>query len=278
MKRSLPIAFAFVGLVACSSDSNTTTGKRITLHTTARGDATAKTTFTTGFGWDVTLTKAAVSTAGLYYFDGPPPTALWKAPPKKKGWSDYFIGSAWAHPGHYQAGTALGQVVLTAPITIDVLGAEVALPDGDGITGTYRSARFVLPQAPAGTDPILGTHVALAEGKAVLHGAAPADPDAGAGEGGASAGPIYFRLVADFADISASIQNGAVDGCVLDEAVVTDNGAIDVEVIPRVWLNLVDFSKIAKGTEAAPTEARDAGFSQGVTQLSAYHFTYTKQP
>lgn len=277
MKRPLLLGAALTALVACSSDSDSTTGKRITLHTTASGDATAKSTFTTGFGWDVTLTKAAVATSGVYYFDGPPPTALWRASPRKKGWSDYFIKSAWAHPGHYQAGTALGQVVLAAPVTIDVLGAQVTLQDGDGVTGTYRSARFVIPQAPAGADPVLGTHIAVAEGKAVLHGTA-ADPDAGTGDAGASAGPIYFRLIADFADISASIQNGAVDGCVLDETVVTDNGAINVEVIPRVWLNLVDFSKIAPGTEAAPTEARDAGFSQGVTQLSAYHFTYTKQP
>jgi hypothetical protein len=56
---------------------------------------------------------------------------------------------------------------------------------------------------------------------------------------------------------------------------VTDSGTIRVEVIPKIWLNLVDFSKIAPGSEAAPTEAKDAGFAQGVTQLSAYHFTYT---
>ena len=76
--------------------------------------------------------------------------------------------------------------------------------------------------------------------------------------------------------MSASIQNGAVDGCVLDETNVTDSGSITLAITAKVWLNLVDFEKIAPGTEAAPTEAKDPGFSQGVTQLSAYRFKYTQ--
>jgi hypothetical protein len=241
MKRAFSFALLALVLIACDDD---TTGRRITLGTTASGGTSPR--FTTGFGWDVTLTKAAVATAGLYYFDGPPPTALWNAP-RKKGWSDYFIKSAWAHPGHYQAGTALGEAIFAAPIAIDVLAAAPAtLPNGDGITGTYRSARLVLPQ--------IETPIAVAEGTATKDGAV-----------------VAFRLVADYADVSASITNGAVDGCVLDEAVVATSGTVHLEVVPKVWLNLVDFSKIAP----APAEAHEAGFSQGVTQLSAYHFTYS---
>jgi len=252
---------ALLGLVACDSEDSGTTGKRIVLKTSATADPSAKGQFTTGFGYDITLTKAAIATSGFYYFDGPPPTALYRAP--KRGIGDFFIKSAWAHPGHYQAGTALGQVNLTQPVTIDLFAAApTALAEGDAITGTYRSARFVLPQTPP-ADAVLRGHLAMAEGKATKHD-------------GSSTTPIYFRLIADYADVSASIQNGAIDGCVLDEAVVTDSGAISVAVKPIVWLNLVEFAKIAPGTEAAPTEAKDAGFSQGVTQLSAYRFSYAK--
>ncbi len=122
--------------------------------------------------------------------------------------------------------------------------------------------------APA--DPALDGHIATAEGHAV------AANDAG------STAPIYFRLTADYADISASIQNGAVDGCVLDDGTndgidvdVEGDGTITLQVLPIVWLNLVDFSKIDAGSADAPTEAKDPGFSQGVTQLSAYHFVFT---
>jgi hypothetical protein len=237
-------------LAACGSD---TTGKRITLHTTVTA-APDKAQLTTGFGWDVTLTKAAIATEGFYYFDGPPPTARYR--PKPKRWSDYLVGTAHAHPGHYQSGTALGEALFPGPETLDLFApAPILLPDGGGITGTYRSARVLLPNVEG--------HIAVAEGKAALHGST-------------SPTPIYFRLVADYNDVSTSIQNGAVDGCVLDEVDVGENGAINMQIEPRVWLNLVDFSKIAPGTAEAPTEARDAGFSQGITQLSAYRFTYSK--
>jgi hypothetical protein len=258
-------AFASLGLVACSSDGggNTTTGKRITLRNSVAVNTTVTSLIKTGFGYDVTLKKAAIATNGLYYFDGPPPTAMFGAKSAGERFASLFIGTAYAHPGHYEAGTALGQVALPAPTTIDLFAtAPLALPAGDGITGVYRSARFVIPTAGPG-DALLGTHVAMVEGKAVK-------------SDGSSQAPIFFRLVADFADVSASIRNGAVDGCVLDETTVTDSGSIALSIAPNVWLNLVEFSKIAPGTEAAPTETKDSGFSQGVTQLSGYHFTYTK--
>lgn len=258
---ALLITLAPVVASACSSDDGGTSGKRIVMKTVAEGDPAARTTFTTGFGWSVTLTRAAVATSGVYYFDGPPPTATYR--PRRRGLGDFFLGTAHAHPGHYQPGTALGQVLLATPIAIDVLSpAPLALPDADAVTGTYRSARFVFPPAPP-ADAALAGHLALAEGTAVKS----ADP---------AAAPIHFRLVADAADVAASVKNGAVDGCVLEEAAVAEAGTVTMTVRPAIWLNLVDFSKIAPGTADAPTEARDPGFSQGVTQLSAYRFRYSR--
>jgi len=263
---SVSALLSFSCLAACSSGSDaSTTGKRIALHTEITADPVIQSTFTTGFGWDVTLSKAKVATSAFYYFDGPPPTALFKVRKRSIGEriGGFFVGTAWAHPGHYQAGTALGEAIFTAPVAFDLFSAgPVKLADGDGVTGIYRSARFVLPQqAPA--DDVLNGHLAAVEGQAVKHGQADAKP-------------IYFRLIADYDDISMNVNEGAVDGCVLDETTVTDDGTITVEVKATIWLNLVDFSKIEPGTAAKPTEARDAGFSQGVTQLSAYHFSYSK--
>lgn len=249
------------GLAACGDDDDAsgsgTTGSRITLHTTA-SSPTARTQLTTSFGWNVELTKAAVAASGFYYFDGPPPTAFFQRKPSLRDrFQGLFIGTAHAHPGHYQAGNALGQAQFAAPTTLDLFASPVAtLSDAAALTGTYRSARVILGTGADG-------HVATVEGKAVK-------------KDGSSTQPIFFRLVADTADVAVSVQNGAVDGCVLDEAVVTAEGSVNIEVKPTVWLNLVDFSKIAPGTATAPTETKDAGFSQGVTQLSAYRFTYTK--
>jgi len=265
--RSAGMALSLASLSGCSSDSaSSTTGKRIVLHTQVSAEPVAQSEFTTGFGWDVKLDAAKVAIGAFYYFDGPPPTASFKVPRRSLGeqLAKYLIGTAWAHPGHYQAGTALGEAIFSAPVVFDVLPTHSEqLSDGDGVTGIYRSARFVFPQQPP-TDALLDGHLAVVVGQAVKHGDDSADP-------------IYFRLIADYADIAMNVNEGAVDGCVLDETTVTADGTIDVEVKPTIWLNLVDFSKIAPGRADSPTEARNSGFSQGLTQLSAYRFSYSKQ-
>ena len=264
---SLSLAISLSCLSGCSSDSaDSTTGKRVVLHTKLTANPVVQATFTTGFKWDVTLTTAKVSVSAFYYFDGPPPTASFKVPQHKRSFgerlSNFVVGTAFAHPGHYQAGTALGESILPAPIAFDLFNdGALDLNDGDGVTGVYRSARFVLPQTPP-TDSVLDGHLAVVEGKAVKHDVA-------------TAKPIYFRLIADYADIAMNVNEGAVDGCVLDETTVTGDGTITVEIEPTVWFNLVDFSKIDAGTADNPTEARSPGFSQGLTELSAYHFSYS---
>jgi len=260
-KRSIGagvVAVAFV--VGCGDSSGTTAGKRIELRAKAAPVANFS-AFTTGFGWDVTLTRAAVAVSALYYFDGPPPTAFRTPTNREKIERFIGLGTAWAHPGHYQAGTALGQSIFPAPTAVDLFATPTALASGDGITGIYRSARFVFAQS-APVDTSLSGHIALVEGKAVKHGTADA--------------PVFFRLIADYADLSQNVNNGAVDGCVFNETDIEADGEVTVTVKPSVWLNLVDFSKIAAGTEEAPTETTNAGFSQGVTQLSAYQFSYAK--
>jgi hypothetical protein len=264
---SIGLAFSLSCLGGCNSTSaDSTPGKRVVLHTVLTANPIVQSTFTTGFKWDVTLTKAKVSVSAFYYFDGPPPTALFKAARRRRSLggrlSGFFVGTAFAHPGHYQAGTALGESILPEPLAFDLFSARpLALNDGDGVTGVYRSARFVLPQT-APTDDVLDGHLAVAEGKAVAHD-------------DANAAPIYFRLIADYDDIAMNVNEGAVDGCVLDETTVTGDGTITVEVEPTVWFNLVDFSKIDAGSADSPTEARSPGFSQGLTELSAYHFSFS---
>src|SRR4051812_39788665 len=158
---ALSVLLSLGAVPACSSEDSTT-GKRITLHTEISSDPVVQSPFTTGFGWQVTLSRAKVATSAFYYFDGPPPTAFYEVPKRSLGQrlAGLFEGTAWAHPGHYQAGTALGQALFPSPVVFDLFSPDpVPLADGAGVTGTYRSARFVLPmQAPA--DPVLDGHLA----------------------------------------------------------------------------------------------------------------------
>lgn len=259
-----------------SGTSDTTAGERIVLHTTVQTDAAFTPTFETNFGWNVTLTKAAVAIGALYFFSGPPAFTRLERPaarPRPPGFIDRLdrllgVREAWAHPGHYQAGDAMGQML--SPSSYDLLaGAPAPLGDGDGVTGAFRSGRFVYASgAPAGpAAAALGGHAAFAEGHA-----SKAD--------GSTPAPIYFRVYADFAAVAAEAADGEVDGCAFDAADVTATGTVTLNVSPNVWFNLVDFSAVAPGSPAAPTLLAPAdkayvGFVTGLAQLNAYHFRYS---
>jgi hypothetical protein len=243
--------------LACGGDS--TTGRQVTLHTEVRADVAPGSTFTSETGWTITLSRAVVSVGALYYFDGAP--ALVR---REDTWREELRGlfgarRAYAHPGHYLAGDALGQ--MTTPAVITLAGEPAPLADGVGITGTARSARVVLASA-SGSDALPEGVVAVAEGVAE--------------QGDLS---IHFRLEASADEVAGHATGGEVDGCVFDTATITRSGTVTMTVLPHVWFDLVDFSDLAPGSAQAPTElsvdetARIA-FVLGVVQLSAYRFTF----
>ncbi len=247
-------------LEACGADSSDSTGgHRVTLHTRlemAEGGAE----FVTAAGWSVKLDKVALQAGPFYYFDGAPPLALRST----RGHSEVAqrwlgLGIAHAHPGHYEPGNALGQMLESS--FVDLLEGAVTLPDGDGITGTYRSARFGF-YAP-GTLGAAGV-LAVAVGVAEKEGEA----------------PRAFRASAMAADIAKTATEGHVDGCEFDEVTVESDGTVTVVVAPHVWFELVDFSLVEPGTSEEPSTFAEGSqphvaFTQGLAQLSAYHFSYS---
>jgi hypothetical protein len=249
------------GLEACSGEGVDTGGKRVVLHT--RVELAAPTSFTNAFGWSVELDRVLMATGAFYYFDAPPPVVA-QAPAAPVDWAGRLLGlgTAHAHPGHYEAGSALGE--MTVPFSVDLLAGAADYPDGAGVTGIYRTARFSFSEAPAGpvADGLEG-HAVLAEGSAEKAGEA----------------PRYFRIFADHAEVARSASGGSIDGCELGEASVNSDGTIYVAVDPEPWFELVDFSELAPGTPAAPSEAEAQSqpriaFAQGLAALSAYRFSY----
>ena len=255
-----------VGVVVqgCGADSaDTTSGKRVVLHTHAKVNDVARSEFTSAVGWNVTLKTALVSAGPFYYFDGAPPLVLqetchpWRYAARVLG-----LRVAYAHPGHYQAGNAMGQMLEST--NIDLLGVGVDLPDGDGVSGTYRSARFTfaVPSGKGSAD--LDGHVALAEGKAEKDGAA----------------PRYFRAFADLDAIERSASQAHIEGCEFTEVDVEVDGTVTVAVNPKIWFDLVDFTEAKEGSADHPVDLPEGSqpqiaFVLGVTQLSAYKFSYS---
>lgn len=251
-------------LEGCSSDSSDATGgKRVVLHTRVTVDDAARSKFTTAMGWDVELTQAAVAAGPFYYFDGAPPlvrqerlNSSWQYAARVLG-----LGVAHAHPGHYQAGNAMGQMLEAS--SLDLLSGAVDFPDGDGVSGTYRSARFTFAEPNGAAKQLLDGHSALVEGSASKDGEA----------------THYFRGYADLADVEEHATKGQVDGCEFTKADIEADGTVTVTIDPRVWLDLVDFTTADEGAADAPADLpadSDAriGFVLGVAQLSAYKFSY----
>lgn len=253
-----------LGVQACGADSPTS-GRRVALATGVELDSSSGAGFQTALGWTVTLSKALLSTGPFYYFDGAPPVVQRQLRPRQRRFAlrSLGLGVAHAHPGHYVAGNALGQML--EPWSIDLLAGAAELPVGEGVTGLYRSARFSFTPAAAG--PVaeeLGGHVAIVEGRAEKAGEV----------------PRLFRASADLPDIERSAARGEVEGCEFGELEVESSGRVTVLVHPRIWFELVDFAELQPGTVEAPAEFAPGSqpriaFAQGLAQLSAYKFSYS---
>ena len=263
---------------ACGGDDNTA-GKRVVLQTRAAADPELQHGFETATGWEVQLSEAVVAFDAFYYFTGEPafvrnevgaePDPLGNAFERVRRFFTLEERAAHAHPGHYQAGDALGQMLV--PGSFDLLGKTVNLGTGDGVTGVYRSGQFVFPETVTDSEEQrLEGHVAVVRGRATR-----------AADGGAE--EVFFRLTADFQDVANSASNGEVAGCIFEQTDVEGDGVVTLTVSPNVWFDLVDFSDVAPGSEDEPTEVEHdsvphIAFALGLAQLSAYKFTFKPVP
>lgn len=245
MKRAVR-TFVASGLVALSlgalgvlpqacSASESTTGKRIAL-TMRVASSDAKGPFTNAAGWNVTLTKAYVATGAFYYFDGA--TIFSKNAPKPKSpgqrLEDVFgIKTAFAHPGHYEPGSARGQIL--TPTSVD-LKAESAVGAGEGISGVVRSATFSF-QAPA-AGPFaaeLGSHVVVLEGTAVK-----------------GADSRVFRAEVDAADVTNTKGATQIEGCPFAETDMQSDGVVTLTIKVELWFDQVDFTSVPASADGKP--------------------------
>jgi hypothetical protein len=258
-----PLLFVlFACGAAAGACGDGTTGRRVVLQTEVATDLPADHTFATNL-WTVTLTRGEIATGAFYYFEGPPPVIENMAAGERRrtrGWLqtalDWLspVGTAHAHPGHYAAGRAMGQMLDSG--ALDLLAAgPTALPDGEGITGLYRSGTFSFG------DPADGT-IALVEGVAVK-----------------DAETVHFRVAAERADLTVNAKDARVVGSTFAETQVTGDGRVTATVHPAAWFTLVNFTGLPAGTPEAPTELAVGttpriAFALGLAQIAAYSFAF----
>ncbi len=247
---------AGLALEACGGDgASGTTGRRVTLHTQARPAKEPRSTFTNGVGWTVTLTKATVAMASVAYFDGEPIFSR-AAAPRTRG-RDPLRGllglrSAHAHPGHYVAGDAMGE--LTTPATLDLFAGTTRLADGAGVSGTYQSARFTYGAGDHGV-------VVAVEGAA---------------QSGATT--LRFQATAALSDVLDSYGEPSLEGCAFTSADVEADGTVVIAIDPTVWLDQVDFTDVKPTADGSPSDLAGTiafkGFARGLKKGAGFVFSY----
>lgn len=269
-----------VGCGSSSDSSSGTTGHAITLETQLEIKDDLTRAKTNSLGWSVTLSKAYLSVGALYYYSGDP--VLSQRPVLSSGrrsafaaLGDFFIKPAYAHPGHYIEGAAMGQML--EPVTVDLLAGSLHLADGDGVTGLTNSARFMW-QAPAKGKlaPLLEGHVILTQGTATKDGVS-----------------IPFVAKADETEVLDGDGKAEVAGCAFgakpgEVGIEMDgDGTVTLTLVPSVWFDQVDFAYVAPGATGAPEPDPSGvvdlagtlawqGFIRGVKKGTAYEFSYKK--
>jgi hypothetical protein len=225
---ALASAALVAGPVACSdSEGSGTTGRRVALDVQIAASPASK-QFTNAKGWTISLTKAAVSTGAFYFYDGAPLFAA-GGQPRTRG----FVRAAFAHPGHYVAGNARGEML--SPSSADLLAGAV-LGSGDGVTGMVRSATFAF-STPA-TGPMaaeLGASVVVLEGTATK-----------------DAETRVFRAEIAADEMKDGTGDLAIEGCPFESADMQSDGTVTITIDLPMWLQQVDLTEVPASTDGKP--------------------------
>jgi hypothetical protein len=229
-------------LLGCES----TTGERVTIESRARGEVSRGESFQTALGWSVTLERANLWIGSILYLEG---AAL------ARRFS--LLPVAHAHPGHYEEGTVLGEML--EPRLVDLLAGEVVLGVGGGVTGQVRSARLSFEHGVA-TDPLGGGVVAIA--------------------GNASRDGTAFDFTADLAPEHLAASDTAraiISGCPVVGGDLRADAVVRLVVSLPTWLDQVDFSLLEPtgGSVAlGPGDPPHNALARGIRKAAAYPFSF----
>jgi hypothetical protein len=190
----------------------------------------------TDSGWTVQLTRARASFDAVRFFEGK--VVLARARP---WWRGLIISEAWAHPGHYVPGEALGELV--APLEVDLLGGPVTWGEAQALTGEHGSMQLTF--ASGGVD-VAGT--ATKDGQSVA-------------------------FTAQF------VPPIALEGIRAEHEVSLAGVPADVQLNLGVLLSRIDFA--LSGASTAPLDPKSPAFNglaRGIEDTSSYLVTWKEGP
>lgn len=233
----------FCALITLAAAGCGETEERIRVDLTLKAEGSRGAILTTN-GWAITLEQAELHAGPVRFFEGAPLFGRSVAPRRWYEWlAPAVIPSAHAHPGHYVAGEALGDVL--APTTIDLLSpAPTSLGAGNGVSGQYNSAEVTLsPAADLGATSARISGAATKGGRSISFSTA-------------VAGPETIRGIAFGAEVTAAAS----------VVLTVDLGA---------WVGRIDFDALPAGTATVAFTLETQGynaFQRGLVSSAAYQF------
>ncbi len=249
-------ALAYAGSLAVGLGCSVETGGgRATLST--RVKPVSKEPFTNAYHWTVRLQHAYLSIGSLTYFEG-------DALGFRRLFRALATPTAHAHPGHYQAGGVVAEMLDAQ--SVDLTSGITELGASRGILETARSARltFAAPPAPPFARELDGAVVRVS----------------GQAESGDTR--VHFSSSIFATDLDAASERPDVEGCPFSNGALEETGVVTLSVDLELWFDQVDFADVAPGTSEEPTELVSDGRARralvrGITKAAAYQLTFTAE-
>ncbi|MDX2009645.1 MAG: hypothetical protein SFW67_05625 [Myxococcaceae bacterium] len=191
----------------------------------------------TDSGWTLSDVRGVASFASVRFFEGQVLITRRRSP------LDWLVSTAHAHPGHYEAGAALGE--LLEPLELNLAGGEPATwGTVNAVTGRYGSVEL-----------------GWATGVRVL--------------GTATKGSESVRF-----DTGVLAPTKPLSAIAFEHTMTTAEGTVRLELDLGVLLSRVDFGKTLSTPDAQGLTPLDRaspafnGFERGVTDTTSYRFTW----
>nr|AYM52476.1 lipoprotein [Archangium gephyra] len=206
-------------------------------------------------GWTVTPESVHVSVGTVRFYEGR--VLLSSRWPRFEPYA-LLGGTAWAHPGHYVPGDALGEVLSTT--TVDLLATQpTVLGEANAVTGAYGSMELTLSPATAASDiqNVLRGHTVRVRGLAVH----------------TDGRQVRFDAEMDLPK--------PIEGIRFERTLEQEAGRVRITVELARWLGRIDFATASSGgaggvsTFPVGSQAMNA-LVRGVEDTSAYVVTWVE--
>lgn len=255
---------SWLALPLALSCSGTTPDQALELRTEVASNAEMP--FENAFGWRVEIEGAWMSIGSLRLLEGQP-LGL-RSPGRGSWWSDWLVGTAHAHPGHFHEGDVVAEML--TPRSVDLRVVNELAPSA-AVAKQPHSGKLTFHDAAAEPHAEnLDGQLVVVVGRALRTTAEEITEER------------YFVAHASLEELATEGGVADVTGCPFEGERLARGGTLRLEVDVALWFDQVDFDGLEVGVREAPTALSEdprasGGFVRGLRKASAYRFRFFQE-